>query len=265
MTGGQPVDGTMKVPEMTRELDAEGAAKVVVVTDEPEKYEEHEIAARLAPSVTVHHRDELDDIQKQLREIPGCTVIIYDQTCATEKRRRRKRGTMADPAKRVVINELVCEGCGDCSVQIELPVGRAGRDRVRQEAPHQPEHLQQGLLVPEGLLPELHHRRGRPAEEREEGRDRAAAPGRGARRRPSRRCRSPKSRGASSSPASAAPASSPSASCSAWPRTSKARASSRRTRPGWRKRAARPGATSRSPTGPTRSSRPRSAPPRPTW
>ncbi|MEO5845647.1 MAG: indolepyruvate ferredoxin oxidoreductase family protein [Caldimonas sp.] len=117
MTGGQPIDGTMEVPEMTRELDAEGAARVVVVTDEPEKYEVHAVAARLAPSVTVHHRDELDDVQRQLREIPGCTVIVYDQTCATEKRRRRKRGTMEDPAKRVVINELVCEGCGDCSVQ----------------------------------------------------------------------------------------------------------------------------------------------------
>ena len=117
MTGGQPVDGTMKVPEMTRELDAEGAAKVVVVTDEPEKYDVHETRARLAPSVTVHHRDELDEVQKALREIPGCTVIVYDQTCATEKRRRRKRGTMEDPKKRVVINELVCEGCGDCSVQ----------------------------------------------------------------------------------------------------------------------------------------------------
>jgi indolepyruvate ferredoxin oxidoreductase len=117
MTGGQPIDGTLQVPEMTRELDAEGAAKVVVVTDEPDKYDDHNVAARLAPSVTVHHRDELDDIQKQLRELPGTTVIVYDQTCATEKRRRRKRGTMEDPAKRVVINELVCEGCGDCSVQ----------------------------------------------------------------------------------------------------------------------------------------------------
>ncbi|HSC64375.1 MAG TPA: DUF6537 domain-containing protein, partial [Caldimonas sp.] len=86
-------------------------------TDEPEKYDVHETRARLAPSVTVHHRDELDDVQKALREIPGCTVIVYDQTCATEKRRRRKRGTMEDPKKRVVINELVCEGCGDCSVQ----------------------------------------------------------------------------------------------------------------------------------------------------
>jgi indolepyruvate ferredoxin oxidoreductase len=114
MTGGQPVDGTLRVPEMTRELEAEGAKKIVVVTDEPEKYD---AVTNLAPGVTVHHRDELDAIQKQLREIEGCTVIVYDQTCATEKRRRRKRGTMVEPAKRVVINELVCEGCGDCSVQ----------------------------------------------------------------------------------------------------------------------------------------------------
>ncbi len=117
MTGGQPVDGTMKVPEMTRELDAEGAKKIVVVTDQPEKYDDAEIKARLAPGVTIHHRDTLDDIQRELREIPGCTILVYDQTCATEKRRRRKRGTMEDPKRRVVINELVCEGCGDCSVQ----------------------------------------------------------------------------------------------------------------------------------------------------
>jgi len=117
MTGGQPVDGTLKVPEMTRELDAEGAKRIVVVTDEPEKYEDADIASRLAKGVTVHHRDDLDAIQKQLREVEGCTILIYDQTCATEKRRRRKRGTLVDPAKRVVINELVCEGCGDCSVQ----------------------------------------------------------------------------------------------------------------------------------------------------
>jgi indolepyruvate ferredoxin oxidoreductase len=117
MTGGQPIDGTLKVPEMSRELDAEGAVRIVVVTDEPEKYDDSAVAARLAKGVTVHHRDELDAIQKQLREIEGCTIIIYDQTCATEKRRRRKRGTMVEPAKRVVINELVCEGCGDCSVQ----------------------------------------------------------------------------------------------------------------------------------------------------
>jgi len=113
MTGGQPVDGTMRVPEMTRELDAEGVRKIVVVTDEPQKYA---AVTNLAPGVTVHHRDELDAIQRELREVPGCTAIVYDQTCATEKRRRRKRGTLATPSKTVVINELVCEGCGDCSV-----------------------------------------------------------------------------------------------------------------------------------------------------
>jgi indolepyruvate ferredoxin oxidoreductase len=115
MTGGQPVDGTLRVPEMTRELDAEGAKQIVVVTDEPQKYDE--VKARLATGVTVRHRDELDAVQRELREVPGCTVLIYDQTCATEKRRRRKRGTLATPSKTVVINELVCEGCGDCSVQ----------------------------------------------------------------------------------------------------------------------------------------------------
>ncbi|MFM7705294.1 MAG: indolepyruvate ferredoxin oxidoreductase family protein, partial [Rubrivivax sp.] len=117
MTGGQPVEGTLRVPEMTREIDAEGAKKIVVVTDEPGKYDEGDVRARLAPGVTVRHRDELDAVQRELREIAGCTVLIYDQTCATEKRRRRKRGTMATPAKAVVINELVCEGCGDCSAQ----------------------------------------------------------------------------------------------------------------------------------------------------
>ena len=117
MTGGQPVDGVLKVPEMTRELDAEGAKRIVVVTDEPEKYEDAAIKSRLAPGVTVHHRDDLDAVQREMREVPGCSVIVYDQTCATEKRRRRKRGTLVEPAKRVVINELVCEGCGDCSVQ----------------------------------------------------------------------------------------------------------------------------------------------------
>ncbi len=115
MTGGQPVDGTLRVPEMTRELDAEGAKRIVVVTDEPEKYDE--VKSRLAAGVTVRHRDELDAVQRELREVEGCSILIYDQTCATEKRRRRKRGTMATPNKTVLINELVCEGCGDCSVQ----------------------------------------------------------------------------------------------------------------------------------------------------
>ena len=116
MTGGQPIGERSEghsVVQIAQSMQAEGAAKIVVVTDEPEKYE----GVKLVEGVTVHHRDELDTIQKQFREIKGTTVIIYDQTCATEKRRRRKRGTMVDIAKRVVINELVCEGCGDCSVQ----------------------------------------------------------------------------------------------------------------------------------------------------
>jgi indolepyruvate ferredoxin oxidoreductase len=94
-------------------LHAEGVAKLVIVTDQPQKYH----GAHLLEGVTVHHRDELDRIQREFRELKGTTAIIYDQTCATEKRRRRKRGTLVDPAKRVLINELVCEGCGDCSVQ----------------------------------------------------------------------------------------------------------------------------------------------------
>ncbi len=116
MTGGQQVGERAEghsVAQISQSMRAEGAIKTIVVTDEPEKYD----GVTLAEGVTVHHRDELDALQKQFREIKGTTVIIYDQTCATEKRRRRKRGSLVDPAKRIVINELVCEGCGDCSVQ----------------------------------------------------------------------------------------------------------------------------------------------------
>src|SRR6185436_6323842 len=105
MTGGQPVDGQLTVPMVTRQVLAEGVKRVAVVTDEPEKYDDiHD----LAPGTTVHHRDELDAVQREMREIEGATVIVYDQTCAAEKRRRRKRGKIPDPQKRVVINELVC-------------------------------------------------------------------------------------------------------------------------------------------------------------
>ncbi len=114
MTGGQPVDGQLDVPAMTCELAAEGAKRIVVVTDDPDKYA---AATGLATGVTVRHRDELDAVQRELRDVPGATVIIYDQMCATKKRRERKRGTMPEPDKHVVINELVCEGCGDCGVE----------------------------------------------------------------------------------------------------------------------------------------------------
>jgi indolepyruvate ferredoxin oxidoreductase len=112
MTGGQPHDGPLTVPEITRQVEAEGAKKIVVVTDEPDKYP---MNAGFAHGVTIRHRDELDAVQRELRDIPGLTVLVYDQTCAAEKRRRRKRGTFPDPAKRVFINDAVCEGCGDCS------------------------------------------------------------------------------------------------------------------------------------------------------
>jgi len=116
MTGGQQVGERPEghsVIQIHKSLLAEGVKKLVIVTDQPEKY----AGVQLEAGVTVHHRDELDTIQRQFRELEGTTVIIYDQTCATEKRRRRKRGKLVDPEKRVVINELVCEGCGDCSVQ----------------------------------------------------------------------------------------------------------------------------------------------------
>ncbi len=114
MTGGQANDGGLTVPQIARQVAAEGARRVVVVTDEPWKYSKHEDWPR---GLTIHHRDELMRVQAELAEIPGVTILIYDQTCAAEKRRRRKRGQFPDPDKRVVINDLVCEGCGDCGVQ----------------------------------------------------------------------------------------------------------------------------------------------------
>jgi indolepyruvate ferredoxin oxidoreductase len=114
MTGGQPNDGGLTVPQVARQVAAEGAKRVVVVTDEPHKYPRD---TEWPPGLAIHHRDELNAVQKGLAGIPGVTVLIYDQTCAAEKRRRRKRHTYPDPDKRVIINELVCEGCGDCGVQ----------------------------------------------------------------------------------------------------------------------------------------------------
>ena len=114
MTGGQPVDGQLTVPLITHQVHAEGVKRITVVTDEPEKYGHH---AQFAPGTTIHHRRELDAVQRELRETEGTTVLIYDQTCAAEKRRRRKRGKFPDPAKRLFINDRVCEGCGDCGVQ----------------------------------------------------------------------------------------------------------------------------------------------------
>ena len=114
MTGGQPVEGTLTVPMITQQLAAEGVQKIVVVTDQPENYRK---VKGLAPSVPVRHRRDLDAVQRELRAYPGVSALVYDQTCAAEKRRRRKRGEYPDPPVRVFINDRVCEGCGDCSAK----------------------------------------------------------------------------------------------------------------------------------------------------
>src|SRR5450830_638395 len=114
MTGGQEFDGPLDPGMISRQIAAEGVGPIIVVTDEPEKYPDD---YKWAEGVTVRHRSELMDVQRELRDCPGVSAMIYDQTCASEKRRRRKKGEYPDPAKRAVINEAVCEGCGDCSVQ----------------------------------------------------------------------------------------------------------------------------------------------------
>jgi indolepyruvate ferredoxin oxidoreductase len=132
MTGGQPVEGNLGVVQIAHQVAWEGAKRVVIVAEEPEKYR----SVDALPSGTdVRHRDELDAVQRELREVPGLTVLIYDQTCAAEKRRRRKRSLYPDPATRVFINDAVCEGCGDCSEQsscisvqpLETELGRKRR------------------------------------------------------------------------------------------------------------------------------------------
>jgi indolepyruvate ferredoxin oxidoreductase len=114
MTGGQPVDGPLDPARISRQIAAEGVAPIIVVTDEPDKYP---AGTQWAEGVTIRHRSELEAVQRELRAMKGVSAMIYDQTCAAEKRRRRKRKEYPDPAKQVVINEEVCEGCGDCSVQ----------------------------------------------------------------------------------------------------------------------------------------------------
>lgn len=115
MTGGQPIDGVLTVADVVRQVHSEGVQRITVVSDEPGKYPKNFLPP--VKGLTVHHRDDLDAVQRDMREISGTSVLIYDQTCAAEKRRRRKKGQFPDPQKRVVINEAVCEGCGDCSVQ----------------------------------------------------------------------------------------------------------------------------------------------------
>ena len=114
MTGGQPHDGNVHPWTISQQIYAEGVRRIALVSDDPHKYP---AGTLWAPGVAFHHRDQLDEVQRELRDWKGVSALIYDQTCAAEKRRRRKRGTYPDPAKRAFINEAVCEGCGDCSVQ----------------------------------------------------------------------------------------------------------------------------------------------------
>ena len=132
MTGGQPAEGGLTVGQIAHQVAAEGARRVAVVSDEPEKYPSR---GYFPASSTIHHRRDMDVVQRELREIAGLTALIYDQTCAAEKRRRRKRGLYPDPPKRAFINKAVCEGCGDCSVAsncisiqpVETELGRKRR------------------------------------------------------------------------------------------------------------------------------------------
>ncbi|MFV0384225.1 indolepyruvate ferredoxin oxidoreductase family protein [Paracoccus sp. (in: a-proteobacteria)] len=131
MTGGQPVDGPVSVAGIAQACRAEGVARIALVSDNPRKFD----MGYFPPGTTLHDRSELDSVQRELREVAGVSVLIYEQTCATEKRRRRKRGKMDDPPKFALINELICEGCGDCSIEsnclsvepVETPFGRKRR------------------------------------------------------------------------------------------------------------------------------------------
>ncbi|WP_299142729.1 indolepyruvate ferredoxin oxidoreductase family protein [uncultured Tateyamaria sp.] len=131
MTGGQPVDGPVSVPSIAWSSHAEGVARIALVSDDVGKFDR----SAFPPGTTFHNRDALDTVQRSLRDVPGVTVLIYEQTCATEKRRRRKRGTLPPVTRFAVINPDVCEGCGDCSVQsnclsvepLDTPLGRKRR------------------------------------------------------------------------------------------------------------------------------------------
>src|SRR5467141_800645 len=135
MTGGQQAAGALPIPALVQQLLAEGVREVAIVSDEPEKYRSSDL-----DGATLHHRDELDRVQRRLREIPGVTALVYDQECAAEKRRLRKRGKRPDPPMRVFIDPAVCEGCGDCGVKsnclsvqpIDTELGR--KTRIHQSS-----------------------------------------------------------------------------------------------------------------------------------
>ena len=172
MTGGQTHDGTLTPAAIARQVQAEGVKKVVVVTDDLEKYP----AGYFDASVDVFHRSALDDVQRVLRDYADVSVLIYDQTCAAEKRRRRKRGLDGRPGQAGVHQRGGVRRLRRLRREVELRVDRTGRDRIRQEARDQPVVVQQGLLVRRRLLPELRDDRGRQAATRPQGRRRRHRP-----------------------------------------------------------------------------------------
>ena len=166
MTGGQPIEGGMTPVQILAELAAEGVKKMALVADEPERY----AGVPLPPGVSLRHRDTMDETQREFREFKGVSVILYDQPCATERRRLRKRGKWADPANRTFINAASLRRLRRLRTRLQLHGDRAAGNGVRAQAAHQPVELQQGFLLHRRLLPELRHRsRGTPAQARGDG------------------------------------------------------------------------------------------------
>ena len=243
MTGGQANDGGLTVPQIARQVAAEGAKRVVVVTDEPEKYPERDgLAARASPSITATSSIE---VQTRARGDPrrhGADLRpdLRGREAPAPQARHVPRSRQARHHQRAGLR-----GLRRLRREVELRLGAAAGDRMGPQAHHRPVELQQGLFLRQGLLPVVRHRARRQAEEGHRRRRRSTT----CRRCRSRRCRRSARPTTSSSPASAAPASSPSAASSAWRRISKARASASSTWPGSRRRAARSTATCASPSG----------------
>ena len=261
MTGGQPVDGTLSVPQIAHQMRSRGRADDRRGQRRDRRSGPSRRSSRPASSSST--ASELDDVQKRLREVKGTSILIYDQTCATEKRRRRKRGKMVDPHKRVVINTLVCEGCGDCGRRSPTAC-RCCRRRPSSGASARSTSPTATRTIPasKGFCPSfvtVHGGGPRKGKKKDRGRTSGQPAGAGVQGR----FRS--SPGTSSSPASAAPAWSPSAPCWAWPGIWKARAPACWTRPAWRRRAARSPRISASRARPSTSTPCASPPAKPTW
>ena len=166
MTGGQPNEGNLSAADIARQIWAENVTRIYLVADDPARLPS---ASELPPGVIRHGREMLPQVQAECAAFEGTSVIIYDQVCATEKRRRRKRGKMAVADVKVTINPRVCENCGDCTTQSPLHRDRADRHRIRPQAPHFPDELQHRSFVPQGILPLLRHVRHGRTEARQRG------------------------------------------------------------------------------------------------